>query len=179
VSEAAFGQKGTNVATVKSARRAGTPQPNDSPPRSEKSLSHFFKILGPGLITGASDDDPSGIVTYAIAGASLGLSMLWTALFALPLMTTVQYISAKIGLTSGVGLNRAIRDAYGRAWLVYAIGITIFAVNAINIGADLGAIAASLNLLLPVPALWLVPPVTLALVALMIFASYRLISSVF
>jgi Mn2+/Fe2+ NRAMP family transporter len=139
----------------------------------------FVRILGPGLITGASDDDPSGIVTYAITGARLGMAALWTPLFTLPLMTTIQYIAAKIGLTSGTGVARALRDAYGRAWLVYGIAVFVFVVNAINLGADLGAIAAAVNLLVPIPALWLIPPVTLAMAVILLFASYRLISSVF
>jgi len=81
---------------------------------SHNPLVRYFRILGPGLITGASDDDPSGIATYAVAGAALGLGMLWTAPATLPLMAAVQLICARIGLVTGRGLAGAIRDAGGR-----------------------------------------------------------------
>src|SRR5438477_3281898 len=80
----------------------------------------FLKMLGPGLITGASDDDPSGIGTYAMAGASLGFSTLWTALATFPMMTAVQLMCAKIGLVTGTGLARVLRQHYPR-WLVFRV----------------------------------------------------------
>src|SRR3954468_3154616 len=85
-------------------------------------LSRILKILGPGFITGASDDDPSGIGTYAQAGAALGFSVLWTALITFPLMWGVQYICAKIGLVTGRGLARVLRDHYPK-WLLYPVVI--------------------------------------------------------
>jgi Mn2+/Fe2+ NRAMP family transporter len=109
-------------------------------------VKRVFKLLGPGLITGASDDDPSGIGTYAVAGASLGFGTLWTAPISFPLMTAVQYICAKIGLVSGMGLASVLRRNYSRAVLIPAI-IGLLVANTINAGADIGAIAAGINLL--------------------------------
>src|SRR5947207_2641671 len=135
-------------------------------------------MLGPGFITGASDDDPSGIGTYAVAGASLGYSTLWTALVTFPLMAAVQLICARIGLVSGRGLTGVLRKHYPRPLLYLAVlGLVI--ANTINAGADLGAIAAALNLLLPVRAILMILPVTLIILAVQIWGSYRLISSTF
>src|SRR5437588_13108889 len=85
--------------------------------REPNRLKRFFKMLGPGLITGASDDDPSGIGTYAMAGASFGYATLWTAWVTFPLMTAVQFICAKIGMVSGMGLAGVLRRHYPRALL--------------------------------------------------------------
>jgi Mn2+/Fe2+ NRAMP family transporter len=85
-------------------------------------VKRFFKILGPGLVTGASDDDPSGIGTYAVAGASLGYSTLWTALFPFPMMTAIQYICAKIAMVTGMGLARVLREHYSKALLYPVVG---------------------------------------------------------
>src|ERR1041385_280576 len=89
----------------------------------------FFKRLGPGFITGASDDDPSGIGTYAVAGASLGYATLWTAIVTFPLMTAVQYVCAKIGLVSGQGLAAVLRQHYPR-WVLYPVVLTLAVANA-------------------------------------------------
>jgi NRAMP (natural resistance-associated macrophage protein)-like metal ion transporter len=135
--------------------------------------------LGPGFITGASDDDPSGIGTYAIAGAKLGYAPLWTALVTFPLMSSVQWICAKVGLVTGMGLAGVLRDHYPR-WLLYSAVIALVVANTINLGADLSAIAASVNLLVPaLPELPLVIPVGLAIVALQIIGSYRVIARIF
>src|SRR5690242_10695022 len=101
-------------------------------------------IVGPGFITGASDDDPSGIGTYAVAGASLGFSTLWCALFTFPLMTAVQFVCAKIGMVSGRGLASVLRIFYPR-WLLYPAVFALVLANTINAGADIGAIAAAFN----------------------------------
>ena len=98
-------------------------------------------MLGPGLITGASDDDPSGIGTYSIAGASLGFATLWTAIVTLPLMAVVQYLCAKIALVSGRGLAGVLRVHYSRKLLYPAIACLVVA-NTINAGTDIAAIAA-------------------------------------
>jgi NRAMP (natural resistance-associated macrophage protein)-like metal ion transporter len=100
--------------------------------------SAWLKRLGPGLITGASDDDPSGIATYSIAGAQLGYSVGWTLLFTYPLMGAIQEISARIGRTSGQGIASNIRQHYP-TWLLYSIVSLLFCANSLNIGADLGA----------------------------------------
>jgi NRAMP (natural resistance-associated macrophage protein)-like metal ion transporter len=141
-------------------------------------LRRFLKALGPGLITGAADDDPSGIGTYSVAGAALGLAMLWTALLTLPLMVVVQYTCAKIGMVSGRGLAGVLRQNYPR-WLLYFCVAGLVVANTINAGANVGAVAAAVNLLAPVPVAALVVPVALGLVALQVWGSYRLIERVF
>jgi len=136
------------------------------------------KILGPGFITGASDDDPSGIGTYAVAGATLGLQTLWTALLTFPLMAAVQNICARVGMVSGAGLAGVLREHYPRP-LLYGSVLLLFIANTINVGADLGAIADSVDSLTGVQAVWLVVPVALGILALQIFGSYRLIANTF
>src|SRR6266567_6656016 len=112
-------------------------------------LKRLFLALGPGLITGAADDDPSGIGTYSTAGASLGFATLWTAIVTFPLMAVVQFLCAKIGMVSGMGLAGVLRKHYSRAVLYPAI-IALLVANTINAGADLGALAAAINLLVPI-----------------------------
>ena len=141
-------------------------------------VKRFFKLLGPGLITGASDDDPSGIGTYAVAGASLGFATLWTALFTMPLMIAVLLTCARIGMVSGMGLAAVLRRHYARN-LLYLTVIGLVIANTINAGADIGAIAAAINLLIPIPIALLVLPVALAILALQIWGSYRLIARTF
>src|SRR5437879_6823972 len=141
-------------------------------------VKRFFKLLGPGLITGASDDDPSGIGTYAVAGASLGFATLWSALFTLPLMIAALLTCARIGMVSGMGLAAVLRRHYARN-LLYLTVIGLVIANTINAGADIGAIAAAINLLIPIPIAVLVLPVALAILALQIWGSYRLIARTF
>jgi NRAMP (natural resistance-associated macrophage protein)-like metal ion transporter len=141
-------------------------------------VRRFLEMLGPGLITGASDDDPSGIGTYAVAGAALGYAPLWTALVTFPLMATVQYVCAKIGLVAGRGLAGVLPAHYPRA-LLYPVVLALLVANTINAGVDLGAIGAALNLLVPVPAVVLVVPVTLLILAVQVWGSYRLIARLF
>src|ERR1041384_8425522 len=146
--------------------------------KSSNPVRRFLGILGPGLITGASDDDPSGIGTYAVAGASLGFSTLWTALFSLPLMIAVLLTCARIGMVSGMGLTAVLRRHYSRNLLYLTVGGLVVA-NTINVGADIGAIAAAINLLVPVPMMVLIAPIALVTLALQIWGSYRLIARVF
>jgi len=109
--------------------------------RRPRPLWRFLLFLGPGLVTGASDDDPSGIGTYATAGASLDYATLWTALVTFPLMAAVQFICARVGLVSGMGLAGVLRKHYPR-WLLYPVVLTLLAANTINAGVDIGAVAA-------------------------------------
>src|SRR6266478_1911643 len=141
-------------------------------------VKRFFKVLGPGLITGASDDDPSGIGTYSVAGATLGFSTLWTALFTFPLMVAVQLTCARIGMVTGMGLAAVLRRHYSRSLLYVAVFALVLA-NTINAGADIGAVAAAINLLIPVPIAALIVPIALIIVALQIWGSYRLIAKTF
>ena len=141
-------------------------------------IKRFLKVLGPGLVTGASDDDPSGIGTYAVAGASFGFTTLWTALFTWPLMASVQLTCARIGMVSGIGLASVLRRHYARNLLYLTVSGLVIA-NTINAAADIGAIAAAINLLIPIPILALVLPIALIILALQIWGSYRLIARTF
>jgi NRAMP (natural resistance-associated macrophage protein)-like metal ion transporter len=141
-------------------------------------LGRLFGLIGPGFITGASDDDPSGIGTYAVAGASLGYATLWLALITYPLMAAVQLICARIGLVSGMGLAGVLRKYYPR-WLLYLAVLGLVIANTINAGADIGAIAAALNLLIPIPSVVMIVPITLIILAVLIWGSYRLIANTF
>jgi NRAMP (natural resistance-associated macrophage protein)-like metal ion transporter len=141
-------------------------------------LRRFLKVLGPGLITGAADDDPSGIGTYTTAGAALGFATLWTALVTLPLMAGVQYMCAKVGMVTGRGLAGVLRRHYPRK-LLYPAVLALVAANTINAGADIGAVAAAINLLVPVPTAALIVPVALLILAFQIMGSYRLLVRIF
>ncbi len=141
-------------------------------------LRRFLKMLGPGLITGASDDDPSGIGTYAVAGAAFGFSTLWTALFTFPMMAAIQYICAKIGMVTGRGLARVLRKHYSKAVLFPVVSALVLA-NTINAGADIGAIAAAINLIVPIPIAAMIVPIAVLILVLQIWGSYRLISKTF
>ena len=146
--------------------------------RESNPAKRFLKLLGPGIITGASDDDPSGIGTYAQAGAQFGFATLWLTIVMLPMMTTVQYLCAKIGLVSGRGLAGVLREHYPR-WVLYPAVFALVAANTLNAGADIGAIAAAINLLVPIPPLAMVVPVGVGIAALQVFGSYRLIERIF
>jgi len=112
----------------------------------------FLERLGPGLITGASDDDPSGIATYSQAGAAFGFSLLWTMVFSFPLMCAIQEISARIGRVTGRGIAGNLRRHYS-AWLLYPVVVLLVLANTINLGVDIGAMGAALQLLIGGPAL--------------------------
>src|SRR5215207_1800675 len=128
-------------------------------PRKRKQRSPFlrgpakrlFHVLGPGLITGASDDDPSGIGTYSQAGAQLGFGIGWTMLLTYPLMAAIQEISARIGRTTGHGIAGNLCRHYPN-WLLYIIAALLFLANTINIGDDLSAMGAALKLLIGGPS---------------------------
>ncbi|MDY7576533.1 divalent metal cation transporter, partial [Actimicrobium sp. CCI2.3] len=111
----------------------------------------WLKKLGPGLITGAADDDPSGIATYSQAGAQFGFNMLWTVLLTYPLMVGIQVVSARIGRVSGHGLATNIRRHYP-AWLLYTVVGLLLIANTINIAADLSAMGEAMKLIAGGPA---------------------------
>ena len=113
-------------------------------------LQRFLERLGPGLITGAADDDPSGIATYSQAGAQFGLGMLWSVLLTTPLMVGIQVVSARIGRVTGHGIARNLRDHYPRTLLWFIVSI-LLAANTINIAADLGAMGEALQLVVGGP----------------------------
>src|SRR5476651_1033680 len=124
------------------------PQPELKP--TKKSIWKWLTVLGPGLTTGAADDDPSGIATYSQTGAQFGYGQLWTALYMLPFMTAVQEACARIGLVTGKGIAAVVKEHYSRKVLYAVVGLVVVA-NTINIGADIGAMAAAAELLIPVP----------------------------
>jgi len=141
-------------------------------------LLRFFKVLGPGLITGASDDDPSGIATYSQAGAAYGLSTLWTALITFPLMAAIQEMCARIGMVTKKGLAGTLRTHYSKP-IMYLMLIFSFPAIVMNIGADIAGMGAVGNLLLPsVKATYFSIFFTILLLALIIFLPYQKIASV-
>ena len=146
--------------------------------RKNNPIKNLLDRLGPGLITGASDDDPSGIGTYSQAGAALGYATLWTAIVTLPLMIVVQHICAKIGMCSGRGLAGVLKRYYSKK-LLYPVVTGLVIANTINAGADIAAIAAAINMFVPIPISAMVIPIGLAIVVLQIWGSYRLIMKIF
>ncbi len=138
-----------------------------------KRAQSFWHILGPGLTTGAADDDPSGIATYSQTGAQYGFSLLWLSLFTLPLMSLVQEMCARIGLVTGKGLAANIREHYSRRILV-ACTILLLVANIFNLGADLGAMAQGFQLIVPSANFTvLLVLFTLLSLALQIFTTYE------
>lgn len=145
-----------------------------SPSRSRRVL----RTLGLGLITGAADDDPSAIGTYASAGAAIGPSFLWTAPATFPMMCAVVYLAAKLGQVSGKGLFHVIKDHYSR-WILYPALIGMLIGNTIEAGADIGGMSAAIALLVPIPVPFILIPVTVAIFALQVWGSYELIRNIF
>ena len=128
--------------------------------------------MGPGLVTGAADDDPSGIATYTQTGAQFGYGQLWTALFVFPLMTAIQEACARIGAVTGKGIAAVIKEHYSKK-ILYGTTALILVANTINIGADLGAMGAAAHLIIPVNFTVLVLCFTVTILILEIFITYR------
>jgi NRAMP (natural resistance-associated macrophage protein)-like metal ion transporter len=142
-------------------------------PEPLRGIRRWLRVLGPGLITGAADDDPSGIGTYSQAGAAFGVGLLWLALYLLPLVIAVQEMCGRIGLVCGRGIAGVIRRHYSRKVLFGAV-LLLFIANTINVGADLGAMAASVQLLAPaLPFRWLLVGFALSTLLFEIFIPYR------
>ena len=156
---------------------AGTGARQVSLRRERRPIKRLLKILGPGLITGAADDDPSGVATYAVAGASLGYATLWTLLVTLPMMVAAQLMSAKVAQVTGRGLAGVLRRHYAPSLVLPAV-LGLVVANTINAGADIGAIAAAINLLVPVPIIVMIAPIAGVILALQIIGTYRQIASV-
>src|SRR6185369_5642028 len=132
----------------------------------------FFAELGPGLITGAADDDPSGISTYSVTGAAFGFAQLWTVFFAFPLMIAVQLMCARLGLVSGQGLAGVLRRRYP-TWVLLAACALLAVANTVNIGADLGGMAEAMEMMTGVHSIIWLPLFAGVIVALLIWSSYR------
>ena len=139
--------------------------------RSNRGLRHFLGILGPGVITGAADDDPSGIATYSQTGAQFGFGQLWTAFYQIPLLLAVQEACGRIGAVTGKGLAGVIKLHYSRAVLVTVVLLVVIA-NTINIGADIAAVGEATNLVVPIPRALLVMITAVVVLGLEIFVSY-------
>ncbi len=141
-------------------------------------VRRFFGNLGPGLITGAADDDPSGISTYSVTGAAFGYAQLWTALFSFPLMAAVQLMCARLGMVTGQGLAGVVRHRYPR-WVLWGACALLIVANVINIGADLGGMAAVTELVTGVKSLVWTPLYAGLIVSLLFWSSYRTIARTF
>jgi NRAMP (natural resistance-associated macrophage protein)-like metal ion transporter len=143
----------------------------DRPETPAPGLLGFLKRLGPGLVTGAADDDPSGIATYSQVGAQFGYGLAWTMLFSFPLMAVIQAIAARIGCVTGYGIAQNLRRHYS-PWLLRAVVILLLVANVINLGADLGAMGAALGLLIGGPELLYTVAFGVVCILLETFISY-------
>jgi len=141
-------------------------------------LRRSFAVLGPGLITGAADDDPSGISTYSVAGAAYGYSTLWIALLTFPLMAAIQLMCARLGMVTGRGLAASVRMYYPR-WVLWGACSILVVANIINIGADLGGMAEATQLVTGIRPLICVPFYALLILSLLIWASHQHIARIF
>jgi len=159
---------------VKKKRKSRPKAAKVSPRRVRKPFSE----LGPGLITGAADDDPSGISTYSVTGASFGYAPLWTALFSFPLMASVQLMCARLGMVSGLGLAGVIRQRYPR-WVLWGACSLLIVANVVNIGADLGGMADATEMVTGVDSLVWTPIYAILIISLLFWTSYSFIAKVF
>lgn len=141
-------------------------------------IKKFWKSLGPGLITGASDDDPSGVITYSAAGARLGFAAIWTMLYILPLMIVIQEMSARIGISSSCGLTGNIKKYYSKA-LLFFISTLLIVSNTFNIGADIYGMASAVELLTPRSTHLLSWFIVILILLLIIILPYRKIVMIF
>jgi NRAMP (natural resistance-associated macrophage protein)-like metal ion transporter len=149
-----------------------------APGRGFKLLKRSFAILGPGLITGAADDDPSGISTYSVAGAAYGYGTLWIALLTFPLMVAIQLMCARLGMVTGRGLAAAVRTYYPR-WVLWGACSILVVANVINIGADLGGMAEATQLITGIRSLIWIPVYASFIIGLLLWTSYKLIARIF
>lgn len=172
--------RGSTLGSMPSHRRGGYTSrmgASKEPQSREPGIVQFLRKLGPGLITGAADDDPSGISTYSVAGATTGLSTLWLALLTTPMMAVIQGMCARIGMVTGFGLAAAIRRTYP-AWLAYSLAALVIVANTFNIGADISGMAGSASMVSHLPALlWALFFSALLLIS-QIFFSYRLLADI-
>jgi NRAMP (natural resistance-associated macrophage protein)-like metal ion transporter len=152
------------------------PSPSENELKKRK-FWRFLTLLGPGLTTGAADDDPSGIATYSQTGAQFGYGQLWTALYMLPFMAAVQEACARIGLVTGKGIAAVVKEHYSKRVLYTVVALVVIA-NTINIGADIGAMASAAALLVPVHFVILTLLFTATILALEIFTDYKVYSRI-
>jgi len=151
---------------------------NETKPKSPNKIFKFWKNIGPGLVTGASDDDPSGIATYSQAGAAYGLSTLWTSILAFPLMAAIQQMCAKIGIVTSQGLTATLKKHYPQP-VLYIMLLFSFPAIVMNIGADIAGMGAVGNLLFPsIDANYFSVLFTIILLGLIIYLPYQKIAAV-
>ncbi len=147
-------------------------------PRRPFHFRRFFADLGPGLITGAADDDPSGISTYSVTGAAFGYAPLWTALFSFPLMVAVQLMCARLGMVTGEGLASVIRRRYPK-WVLWSACALLVIANTVNIGADLGGMGSVTELMTGVRSFYWTPLYAVIIGSFLIWSSYSYIARIF
>jgi len=148
------------------------------PPPKQNRVELFFADLGPGLITGCADDDPSGISTYSMTGAVFGYGLLWTALLSFPLMVSVQMMCGRLGMVTGRGLAGVVRRRYPR-WVLWSACALLIVANVVNIAADLGGMADATQMLTGVNSLVWTPLYTALIVGFLFWSSYRQIARIF
>src|SRR6202790_1623423 len=165
---ASDGHEGKKISVYPECRKGKTPG----------FLRTFFANLGPGLVTGAADGDPSSIATYSVVGAGYGYVPLWTALVTFPMMAAVQLMCARLGMVTGRGLAAAVRIYYPR-WVLWGACLVVIAANVINIAADLGGMAEATQLITGIRSLIWIPVYTLFILGLLFWGSYKLIAKVF
>ena len=157
---------------------SGAPTAVWTGPERRNRVRRFFSHLGPGLITGAADDDPSGISTYSVAGATFGYGPLWTAFFSFPLMTAVQLMCARLGMVSGRGLAGVVRRRYSR-WVLWGTCALLVIANTINIGADLAGMGEAMGMVSGIDAKVWMPLFALVIVSFLSFTDYQHIARIF
>ncbi len=157
----------------------GQPVPTRRSPKKQRTpVRDFFAELGPGLITGAADDDPSGIATYSVTGAQFGYGPLWTALFSFPLMVSVQLMCSRLAMVTGRGLAAVVRRRYPR-WVLWSACLLLVVANTINIGADLGGMADATQMITGISSLVWLPLYAGLMIVLLFYSSYRTIARIF
>ena len=153
--------------------------PIELPPKAKQTrFGQYFAALGPGLVTGCADDDPSGISTYSMAGAAAGYGLLWTALLSLPLMISVQMMCGRLGMVTGRGLAGVIRLRYPR-WVLWSACLLLVTANIINIAADLGGMGQGAELVTGISSLVWTPVFTIVMTGFLFWSSYRQIARIF
>jgi NRAMP (natural resistance-associated macrophage protein)-like metal ion transporter len=152
-------------------------QPDETPKPRKPKFWRFLTLMGPGLVTGAADDDPSGIATYSQTGAQFGYGQLWTALYMLPFMMAVQEACARIGLVTGKGIAAIVKKNYSKSVLYGVVALVVIA-NTINIGADIGAMASAAQLLIPVNFYVLIILFAAFILVLVIYTNYKMYANI-
>jgi NRAMP (natural resistance-associated macrophage protein)-like metal ion transporter len=155
-----------------------SPAENDPSTPSKNRIELFFADLGPGLITGCADDDPSGISTYSVTGATFGYGLLWTALVSFPMMAAIQIMCGRLGMVTGRGLSGVVRRRYSK-WVLWGACFLLIVANVINIAADLGGMGDATQMLTGVSSLIWTPLYTALIIAFLFWSSYRQIARIF